>query len=489
MNRRSICELAGSPCGEGPDFEIRFVTEDSRRARPGALFVAVPGGKADGHAFAEAAVANGAVAVLGDHAGLDMLAGKPYLSAANPRRAAGIIAHALAGDPSRKLCAIGVTGTNGKSSTIYLVQAILNHAGHRCAKLGTLGYDFGGAEHWTTEHTTPFAEDLAKTFADAVAAGCTHLVMETSSHALEQERTAGIHFRVGAFTNLTQDHLDYHKTMDEYRAAKLKLFHGLAGEDAAAVVNAEDPSASHFLDVAKVRTITFGKKGPVAATDLSGTFSGTKFTLKTPWGEATVVMRLLGQHNVANALCAAAICGALGVPVRQIAEGIAALKAVPGRFEPVNAGQDFYVVVDYAHTDDGLRNVLEAARTLSKGRLICVFGCGGDRDKTKRPKMGAVAAKLADFSIVTSDNPRTEDPHRILLDIEVGMQHAGKKKGDDYWVIEDRAEAIRRAIEIAKPADFVMIAGKGHEDYQILGTTKIHFDDREIARAMLEPRR
>jgi len=487
MNRKSVCSLVGSPCGDGPDVEITSVSEDSRRARPGALFVALRGEKVDGHAHAEAAVAQGAVAVLGDHGGLDSIAGVPYLSVANPRRAAGVLAHALAGDPSRSLCAIGITGTNGKSSTVYLVQSILLHAGLRCGKLGTLGYDFGD-ETFPTAHTTPFAEDLAKIFVDAKAAGCTHLVMETSSHALDQERVAGIRYRVAAFTNLTQDHLDYHRTMEAYRDAKLKLFQQLGGDDAFGVVNADDPSAKAFVDACKVPCHTYGERGNVRATGLRGTFSSTEFTLQTPWGNAPVSMALLGKHNVYNALCAATICGGLGLSPTVIAEGIGALRAVPGRFEPIQAGQDFYVVVDYAHTDDGLKNVLEAARQLCKGRIICVFGCGGDRDKTKRPKMGVVATRLADFCIVTSDNPRTEDPHRILLDIEVGMQHVGKKKGDDYFVIEDRAEAIARAIQIAKPGDFVMIAGKGHEDYQIIGSTKIHFDDREVARNLLEAR-
>lgn len=487
MNRKAVCKLVGSPCGDGPDVEISSVSEDSRRVRPGALFVALRGEKVDGHAHAEVAVAQGAVAILGDHGGLETLAGVPYFSVPNPRRAAGLLAQALAGDPSQALCTIGVTGTNGKSSTVYLVQAILNHAGHRCAKLGTLGYDFGG-ETFATAHTTPFAEDLAAIFGEARDAGCSHLVMETSSHALDQERVAGIRFRVGAFTNLTQDHLDYHRTMEAYCAAKLKLFERLEGDDAFGVVNADDPSAAAFVGACGVACHTYGDAGMVKATQVRGSFASTEFQLVTPWGDSPVSMALLGRHNLYNALCAATICGGLGLSPTSIAAGIGALRAVPGRFEAVQAGQDFHVVVDYAHTDDGLKNVLAAARGLCKGRIVCVFGCGGDRDKTKRPKMGAVAARMADFSIITSDNPRTEDPHRILLDIEVGMQHAGKKKGDDYFVIEDRAEAIARAIQIAKPGDFVMIAGKGHEDYQILGTTKIHFDDREIARNLLEKR-
>ncbi|MDZ4859308.1 MAG: UDP-N-acetylmuramoyl-L-alanyl-D-glutamate--2,6-diaminopimelate ligase, partial [Candidatus Hydrogenedentes bacterium] len=352
---------------------------------------------------------------------------------------------------------------------------------------GTIGYDIAGTVY-EAKHTTPFGEELAEMFARARDAGETHVVMEVSSHALEQDRVAGIHFACAAFTNLTQDHLDYHKDMDSYRNAKLLLFQRIEGEGSFTAVNLDDPAARAFQEASRVPCHTFGKNGDYRAVNPSIGAHRTQFTLQTPSGAAPVTMRMLGKHNVSNALCAAAICGGLGLPVNTIATALASIESVPGRFEHVDAGQDFQVIVDYAHTDDGLRNVLVAAREICNGRVIAVFGCGGDRDKGKRPKMGRVAAELADFAIVTSDNPRSEDPERILLDIEVGLQHAGKRKYDDYLMILDRKEAMQTAIGMAKPGDLVLIAGKGHEDYQLLGHTRIHFDDREIAREILVDR-
>lgn len=460
------------------------VTEDSRRVTRGALFVAESGEMSDGHDFAEAAVKSGAVAVLGNRLSCGSIAGVPYFSSANPRRDAGLVAHALAGDPTRQLKVIGVTGTNGKSSVCALVQTVLRHAGHPTANFGTLGYDVAG-EIKPAAHTTPFAEDIAPLFSEVVAKGQTHVVMEVSSHALAQDRVSGIHFDVAAFTNLTQDHLDYHGTMEAYQEAKQRLFTRIEGPNGFTVVNLDDSAAPNFMAASNVDCITYGHDAACRATRVKYRSDGTTFRLHTPWGEADVRSNLLGKHNVSNALCAAAVCGGLGVSVDQIAAGLAEQKTVPGRFEAIHAGQDFTVVVDYAHTDDGLKNVLEAARVICAGRIITVFGCGGDRDKTKRPKMARVAAALSDFCIVTSDNPRTEDPHKIILDVEVGMQRAKKQKGEDYLVIEDRRTAIQEAISRAKPGDLVMIAGKGHEDYQILGTERIHFDDREEARAIL----
>ncbi len=310
--------------------------------------------------------------------------------------------------------------------------------------------------------------------------------MEVSSHALEQERVAGIEFSAGVFTNLTQDHLDYHNDMEGYLREKLKLFERIDAPGGFTVVNVDDPNGHHFVGASRVQCHTYGETGDCRAERVRVEMRHTSFVAQTPWGEMEIAMRLLGSHNVSNALAAITVGGALGIPLDTIAEGIASVDSVPGRFEHIHAGQDFQVIVDYAHTEDGLRNVLEAAREVCSGRVICVFGCGGDRDKGKRPKMAAVSAELADYSIATSDNPRTESPERILLDVEVGLQHAGKKRDDDYLVFVDRGDAIRRALEIAEPGDLVMIAGKGHEDYQILGDERIHFDDREVARSLLE---
>lgn len=461
-----------------------MVTEDSRRVKPGAVFVAARGEKLDGHDFAARAIAAGAIAVIGSRADVTECNGAPYLATASPRRALGMLAHALAGNPTHAMTIVGVTGTNGKTTTCKMVQSILGAADRSCAFFGTIGYEIGGTRVPAT-HTTPFGEELADLFVRARDAGHTHVAMEVSSHALDQERVAGIRFRVAAFTNLTQDHLDYHKDMEAYKRAKLRLFEQITDQDQFAVINRDDPAGTEFQRASRVRCLTYGELGDCAAADIRIDATRTRFQFISPWGTASVAMRLLGRHNVSNALCAAAIAGGLGVPVEVIVAGLRELGRVPGRFESLEEGQPFRVIVDYAHTEDGLRNVLKAARGICEGRLVVVFGCGGDRDKGKRPKMGAAAAELADFSIVTSDNPRTEDPERILLDIEVGLQHAGRRKYEDYLIILDRAQAIRSAIEHAKPGDVVLIAGKGHEDYQILGDRRIHFDDCEVAREAL----
>lgn len=487
MTSHEVCELLGLPVGEYPEFDARGLTEDSRTIAPGDIFVAVAGEHADGHAYAASAAASGAVAILGHRADLTSLEGLPYLSAENPRHAAALLAHRIAGDPTAHLAVIGITGTNGKSSTALLTQSIFQQAGCRASNYGTLGYEIAGVVHHAN-HTTPFGDDLARLFKRSVDAGDTHVVMEVSSHALDQERVAGIRFRGAAFTNLTQDHLDYHVSMEAYRDAKLKLFQRLAGDDAFAVINQADPAAPHFSDASSVRTITYGTGGDIQATEIKLGMGKTHFTLSAPEARCAVSINLLGLHNVQNALCAAAIGYGMGLGLDTIAQGLEKVTRVPGRFDAVDCGQDFFVIVDYAHTEDGLKNVLEAARALCKGRIITVFGCGGDRDRGKRPKMGKVAGTLSDFCVLTSDNPRSEDPHRILLDVEVGLQRAGKTKEEDYMVIESREEAIRHAIHRAKKGDLVMIAGKGHEDYQILPDRTIHFDDREVAASVIGAR-
>ncbi len=475
-----------------PPLQIDSVTEDSRRVAAGCLFVAVEGEKSDGHDYAQAAVDAGAVAILGARR-LSALFGVPYIHYDHPHRAAALMAHALAGAPTERMRVIGITGTNGKTSTACLVQAVLKHAGHGCANFGTLGYDLG-AERVDAAHTTPFGEDLAALFSRAESAGCRYAVMEVSSHALAQDRTAGIAFSVGAFTNLTQDHLDFHENMEAYRAAKMKLFKMVRNRaerdktaaNAFTVVNNEDPAAEQFAAIMPEACFRYGAGGDIYAETMRFGADGAHFQIVSPWGAGQARIRLAGRHNVQNALCAAAICAGLGIPLKTVLEGLEALPRVPGRFEAVQAGQPFQVIVDYAHTDDGLRNALQAARAVCDGRILVVFGCGGDRDKGKRPIMGAVAAELADYVIITSDNPRTEEPCHILLDIEVGLQRTGKHKHDDYLVIESRQEAIVNAIALARPGDLVLIAGKGHENYQIIGTERRHFDDHETAFAALK---
>ena len=487
MQLRQIPALLRCKPVEASDAAVTGVTEDSRRVRPGWVFVAAPGVRTDGHSYVPQAVAAGAVAVIGDRPGVTAISGVPYLYAESPRRALGLLAHALAGDPSRSMTVIGVTGTNGKSSSVLMTQRVLQACGRSAGTIGTLGYDIGG-EIVAAPHTTPFGEDLADLFRRAKDAGHTHVVMEVSSHALDQDRVAGIDFDVAAFTNLTQDHLDYHLNMEDYRRAKLKLFESIEGSDRFTVVNRDDPSAPHFMAASRVACHTYGREGDCRASDVRIRPAGMRFNVLTPWGASEIEMALLGHHNVSNALCVIAVCCGLGFPLDRVAEGIASLPIVRGRFERVDAGQDFHVIVDYAHTEDGLRNVLRAARAICDKRVIVVFGCGGDRDKTKRPKMACAAAQLADYAVVTSDNPRTEDPLTIIADIEVGIVESGKKRDAEYLVIPDRAEAIRRAIGMARPGDLVMIAGKGHEDYQIIGARRIHFDDVETARTVLEGR-
>ncbi len=487
MNLQDLCRLTAINATGVPDVSVVSVTEDSRRVQPGSVFIAMPGEHVDGHDYAQAAADQGAIAVIGPRIDIDTLAGIPYLHAEHPRRATGIAVHSLAGDPTGDMTVIGVTGTNGKSSTVVLIEHVLNATGQSAACLGTLGYNVGG-ECLPAPHTTPFAEDLARLFRQAHEAGQRYAVMEASSHAIEQERTAGIHYNVAAFTNLTQDHLDYHNDMDTYRAIKIRLFERIEAENGFTVVNTDDPSGAAFVNASPVPCHTFGAKGDCRALDARYGLRETTFQFTSPWGDAPVRMKLIGAHNVANAMCALTVVCGLGVPVADAAEAIGSLKNVPGRFECIDAGQDFVVVVDYAHTDDGLRNVLQTARAVCENRVICVFGCGGDRDRGKRPKMAAVAAELADYSIITSDNPRTEDPDRIIKDVEAGAIAAGQRNGSDYELIADREQAIRRGIDMAAPDDLIMIAGKGHEDYQILGTKKIHFDDREIARQILAER-
>jgi UDP-N-acetylmuramoyl-L-alanyl-D-glutamate--2,6-diaminopimelate ligase len=487
MKLRELAGLGGQSNAVNTEVDILAVTEDSRRVSDGSLFCAVSGGRSDGHEYADAAAAAGAVAILGDRPGVESLAGLPYLYSAHPREAEGLIAHALQGDPSKEMFVVGVTGTNGKSSVVVLVHHILRAFGYRASCLGTLGYAIGETIE-PAPHTTPFGEDLANLLKRARDAWGTHVVMEVSSHALDQERVAGIQFDAASFTNLTQDHLDYHGDMRTYADAKVKLFERVDGDDAFTVVNLDDRAAQAFIDASSVPCYTFGRRGEISAEDVVLAPHGLRFTAVTPWGQERIESPLIGNHNLSNLLNVIAICGGIGMSIGRIAQGLSSARCVPGRFELIDAGQDFWVVVDYAHTEDGLRNVLQAAREICQGRLITVFGCGGDRDRTKRPLMAAAVAQWSDVSILTSDNPRTEDPQQILDDTEVGMTEAGKSAGPDYIIIADRHTAINEAVAMAEPGDLVMIAGKGHEDYQILGAERIHFDDREEALAALEAR-
>jgi UDP-N-acetylmuramoyl-L-alanyl-D-glutamate--2,6-diaminopimelate ligase len=392
------------------------------------------------------------------------------------------LAQAIRGWPARRLTCIGITGTNGKTTTAHLIRHILAAAGHSPAMLGTVTYETG-RRRLPADTTTPDPVTLADLMAEMVADGRTHLVMETSSHALDQRRTAGLDFRVAVFTNLTGDHLDYHKTMEDYLAAKRKLFEGLSAS-AAAVINRDDAAGEALAAATKARVCWYGLS---SAADLWARIdridsNGTDFTFARGSEHLAAHTPLIGRHNVYNCLAAAAACTALDVPLPAVADALADVRCVPGRLQRVEAAAAFQVFVDYAHTDDALANVLNSLRPVTRGRLIVVFGCGGDRDRTKRPRMGRVAEQLADQVVITSDNPRSERPEAIIEEICSGLSAEGRGRA----IVEaDRRAAIARAIGLAREGDIVLIAGKGHETYQIIGGRRIHFDDVETATEVL----
>jgi UDP-N-acetylmuramoyl-L-alanyl-D-glutamate--2,6-diaminopimelate ligase len=392
--------------------------------------------------------------------------------------------------PSRELRVVGITGTNGKTTTAHLLGSIFEATGVRCGVLGTVGYRIGG-ETRPAPHTTPEASDLQAMLRDMVTRACGAAVMEVSSHALALHRVDSVQFAAGVFTNLTRDHLDFHSSMEDYFQAKRRLF-TLLPPDAPSVLNADDPRAA-ALATSGGRPVTYAITRPADITPgpLSFSLDGLRFDARTPHGTVHIESKLVGRPNVYNILAAVATATALEFPFDAIERGVRALDAVPGRFQVVsNPGDDVTVVVDYAHTDDALRNLLETARPLAQGRLITVFGCGGDRDRTKRPLMGAVAGRLSDLLILTSDNPRTEDPVRIIDEIQRGITADTRRDGDQRLLaLVDRREAIARAVELARPGDLVLVAGKGHEQYQIVGRQSLPFDDVAVAREALARRR
>jgi UDP-N-acetylmuramoyl-L-alanyl-D-glutamate--2,6-diaminopimelate ligase len=474
------------------DAEVTSVASDSRRCGRGCCFVAVRGWTDDGHKYIPPAVAGGASAVVCEDAA-SVPAETPCAVVTDTRDAVGRLAQALHGWPARRLVTLGVTGTNGKSTTTHLIRAILGSAGYSPALLGTITYETGRRSVDATT-TTPDPIVLADMCAEMVAAGRTHLVMEVSSHALHQGRTAGLEFRVGVFTNLTGDHLDYHLKMENYLAAKRRLFEQLSPE-ADAVINRDRPAgkAAGDLDVdageemakaTKARILWYGLS---SLADLRGRIdridaSGTRFDMIRGREAVCVSTPLIGRHNVYNCLAAAGACQAIGIDLPTIARSIATVNHVPGRLERVPSEAPFQVFVDYAHTDDALANVLSALRPVTRGRIIVVFGCGGDRDRTKRPRMARVVQEMADRIVVTSDNPRSEKPEAIIGEIVAGLSEDGRRRSE---VQADRRAAIRLAIEQAREGDVVLIAGKGHERYQIVANQRHHFDDVEVAAELL----
>lgn len=448
--------------------DVRDLAYDSRRVQDGTLFFCVPGLTTDGHDHAEAAIAAGACALVVER---ELAVTVPQVVVDSSRAAMGPIADVFFGHPSAELLVLGVTGTNGKTTTAYLQHAILSAAGHATGLLGTVERRIGGSVE-PAQRTTAEAIDLHRDFRRMVDAGDTACAMEVSSHALDQHRVGGVRFAAAAFTNLTQDHLDYHGDMDAYFAAKALLFDGRCPTAA----NADDPYGARLP--ADMRFGIDRADVDVCAEAVRYGAHGTDLRLRTPWGTTDLATRLVGRFNVENALAAASSAGLAGVPLDAIATGLAGLPGVPGRLEVVSTEEAFSVIVDYAHTADALDNVLRAVRPLAAGRVIVVFGCGGDRDRGKRPEMARVACALADHVIITTDNPRSEDPAAIAAEIESGA--------DGRHVVElDRRRAIAQAIAAAQPGDVVVIAGKGHEQGQDVAGVVSPFDDREVAREVL----
>lgn len=479
----TIAELAHAASGAVVSGDggtrVGALVGDSRHAVPGSLFFAVKGVMQDGGGFVTDALARGAVAIVAE-ADVPVPAGVPCVRVGDGRKAKALMAARFFGEPAHKLMAVGVTGTNGKTTTTWMMRSVAEYAGDKTLLLGTIANELDG-ESIPAANTTPDPIELHRMLAEAVLAGARLAVMEVSSHALEQDRVLGIGFRAAAFTNLSPEHLDFHKTLDAYRDAKARLFEAL-DPSATAVLNHDDPAAAVYASRTKARVVRYGMTpGADVSVEVHRVdIDGCSFALRTPQGRMDVATRLVGRHNLFNAMAAAATCLALGYPLDAVRGGFELLKGVPGRLESVDCGQDFRVLVDFAHTEAALRHVLETLRPLTKGRLITVFGCGGDRDTTKRPRMGAVVSALSDVAFVTSDNPRTEDPLAIIEQIKSGLV------AEREIVIEpDRKRAITAALTSARGGDIVVIAGKGHEKVQIVGDRRIPFDDVETAREVL----
>lgn len=461
------------------EIPVRGIAYDSRKVEKDYLFVAIKGLQTDGHLFAGQAVANGAVALVVQEA-MDETLPVAWAQVPDTRQALSTISARFYGEPSSRLKLIGVTGTNGKTTTTYLLRSIYQNAGSCVGLIGTIA-NWCGERMLPASHTTPESHDLQKLLAEMADQGIDTVIMEVSSHALALHRVTGCHFNTAIFTNLTQDHLDLHQNMEDYLAAKKILFQMA---EKFVVINNDSPAAAEIEKAARIRVISYGinNKADLTASSIRVGPKGVSYHVHTPWGDGQVNLKLTGYFNVYNSLAALAAGGAHGLELGAMAQALEGVGGVPGRFELVERGQDFTVIVDYAHTPDGLENVLKTARQLTRGRLITVFGCGGDRDRGKRPLMGEIAAVNSDFIIITSDNPRTEEPLQIIAEIENGLGRFHSR----YTVLPDRREAISYAIQSASPGDVVVIAGKGHEEYQIIGGEKLPFSDREEAKKALE---
>lgn len=463
------------------DINIDKMTIDSRKAGEGVLFIAMVGMSVDGHKFIPSAYEKGTRAVVTEHTIDNIPEDMTVIQVDNARDALAVMAGNFYNYPSRQLNMIGVTGTNGKTSTTYFIESVLSYIKRKTAVIGTVEIRIGGQKREIdfATSTTPDTIELNQMLRIMADEGCDDVVMEVSSHSLELKKVKGIDFKVGVFTNLTQDHLDFHKTMDNYCAAKAKLFKMCQQ----GVVNADDKWAEQIIKDAACNIITYSidKPSDLQAKDIEYLMDRVHFTVNIKGEDVRFELKVPGRFSVYNALSAIGAMLAMGVSVEDIKAGINNIKGVPGRIQNIPNDKGFNVIVDYAHTPDGLENIINSVREFTKGRVITVFGCGGDRDRTKRPVMGKIVAELSDIAVVTSDNPRSEKPEDILAEIETGV----KPVTDKYEMIVDRKEAIKRAVEIAEKGDSVIIAGKGHENYQILGDKTIHFDDAEVAKEIL----
>ena len=467
--------------------EISGIALDSQKVGRGYLFAALRGEKQDGHSYIKQALERGAAALLLERVTDDVPQGVTVIEVEDSRVALAGVAANFYGRPARSLTMVGITGTNGKTTITYLLESIWKEGNKNPGVIGTIDYRFSG-RRTEAPMTTPESVEIMRLLGEMRDAGVDRVAMEVSSHAIDKERILGCEFDAAVFTNLTQDHLDYHGSMENYRNVKKRLFTELLRDSSKerkySIINIDDPAGAQIADEAAGEVITYSIDNPSAdvyAFDHSVTGSGISADINTPWGRLEVSSRLFGEHNLSNILAAATAALATGSTLNEVEDGLARFSVVPGRLERVENPCGFEVLVDYAHTPDALKNVLTAIRPLTKGRVVLVFGCGGDRDRAKRPIMGRIGMELSDVLIITSDNPRTESPERILDDVERGVKEATGPDEKAYSRIEDRRAAIKEAVGVARPGDTVLIAGKGHEDYQIIGTVKHPFDDRKVA--------
>lgn len=489
-----MLEVSGDISGDASD-----ICYDSRKCKGGSLFVAISGEEVNGHDFIHAAVKNGANYIVHDEGNFPADPSVAFIRVKDSRLALAKLGKNFYDNPSRELCLIGITGTNGKTTVAYMLESILEAAGFSIGVTGTVNYRYG-RNLFPASHTTPESLDLHKMLREMVDAEVTHVVMEVSSHAIDLNRIHGCEYDIGIFTNLSREHLDYHHTMEQYFMVKKRFFTDVPDRQVA-VINRDDPWGSKLLEEIKTPSVSFGLEGlcDVSSTDFTLSIDGINAIIQGRDGGFPISSAMVGKFNLYNILAAAAAAISLGIPEEYIQAGIGEMKSVPGRLERVSKPGEPPVFVDYAHTGDALEKVLENLSDFKKGRIITVFGCGGDRDRTKRPVMGKIAAMLSDLAIITSDNPRTENPSKILNEIEEGIDDDSSRYSSEdiangfdekvYMIIDDRRAAIDMAISLAGESDIVLVAGKGHEDYQIMGTRKLPFDDRVVVREALSGRR